>query len=1692
MKLYRVVAFMLAVVLSLSVYPMTSVASDHVHNDTLVFINDVAHSEQEPNVIYTKEYGGVGEIFSDSIRSVFIFTQDDPFIEEDIELLAEYLLSNEGKTVVVLSDGTLTGDVRNGQIMIDLLNMYPDTIYVTDGEMSAITDPSGDIETVAGDRCIDFTYVTLDAHAELYVYADGDCELHTHSHEEKTASKSVTVYNDDGTPDVTETSEEDVTTPEEDTTAPEEDTEPAVCDHEYESVVTPPDCTERGYTTHTCKHCGDSYVDNYTDASHTPGAEATCTDPQVCTGCGEVLAETIDHTPGTDATCIDPQVCTECGETLTEATDHTPGEAATCTEPQKCVNCDFIYQAATGHTAEEKPCDEDATCIKCGELARVAGQHAYTSVVTPPTCTEQGYTTFTCSTCGDVTTGDNVPATGHTAEEKPCDEAAMCAVCGELARAAGQHAYTSVVTSPTCTEDGYTTFTCSTCGDVTTGDNVAATGHTAEEKPCDEAAMCAVCGELARAAGQHAYTSVVTPPTCTEQGYTTFTCSSCGDVTTGDNVAATGHTAEEKPCDEDATCIKCGELARAAGQHAYTSVVTPPTCTEQGYTTFTCSVCGDITVDDEVAAKGHIPGDAATCTTPQKCVNCDYICEEAKGHTPGDAATCTTPQKCVNCDYIYEEAKGHKYNSVVTPPTCTEKGYTTFTCSACGHKYTDNYVDATKHDYTPTVTPPACTAEGYTTYYCPDCGDEYVGDFVPAEGHKYTHTVTPPTCTENGYTTHTCVHGDDEYIDSYTDPTGHAEGDAATCTTPQICTVCEIVLADALGHAHIPTVVPPTCTEDGYTIHECSRCDDEYKTDTVAKLEHDYTVVVTPPTCTEQGYTTHTCKRGDYEYVDAYTVATGHTDGPAATCTTPQICTVCEIVLADALGHAHIPTVVPPTCTEDGYTIHECSRCDDDYKTDTVEMLGHDIAFVVIPPTCTTDGYTANTCQRCKHSYTSDKVDRLNHLPNIEAATCTDDMVCTRVGCNTVIEKAKGHTLGEDATCTTPQICTVCKEEIKSENGHIYGPAPTCTDPQVCLSCDEVLNPAKGHTPTAEADCLNAQTCTVCEAVLVEALGHDYRGAGTVKTQPTCTEAGYTTYTCQRQGCGESHKDDYVDPKGHSYGAWSTVTAATCTADGQRKKTCRNCGDEVTEVLTKLGHNYTSTVTKPTCTTEGYTTHKCSRCGNIYTDTNTVALGHDLKVTVIPAECEKDGYTHRECKRTGCGYEDTIDPTTATGHNWSGWVTVREPSFFQPGISERECKNCHVTQQYSIEQTDDTTPPTGSIKVKTSEYTTFPSNVENELFYPDRFDVTFSATDDESGMKSLEYYVSHKALTFEEVKNIDDWTSAQTSTLGTHQIVDEAEYVIYLRMYDKANNVSYIGSNGVVLDKTAPKITGIKDGGVYCKSMTAVAHDKYIKQVYYNGVAQTINSNNRATIKLEASDKTQTIKVVDKAGNSTEYSVMIYSAHTPGADATCTESQTCTKCGETVTETLGHNWDAGVVTKAPTATSEGVKTYTCGRCKTTKTEVIPKVDMNDKKIASTYFHVSDTEETISKITAGTTVAQFLDQLDNKDYLVLYTAGGEEITDTTALIGTGMILKLISGGAEFDRAELIVDGDVDGNGKITTTDTTIIRAHQLKTQALSGVYFKAADLDLSGAVNSTDCAIVTSHNLKKHTITGQQH
>ncbi len=130
---------------------------------------------------------------------------------------------------------------------------------------------------------------------------------------------------------------------------------------------------------------------------------------------------------------------------------------------------------------------------------------------------------------------------------------------------------------------------------------------------------------------------------------------------------------------------------------------------------------------------------------------------------------------------------------------------------------------------------------------------------------------------------------------------------------------------------------------------------------------------------------------------------------------------------------------------------------------------------------------------------------------------------------------------------------------------------------------------------------------------------HDYQA---VVTAPTCTEKGYTAYTCPL--CGDSYAADEVDALGHDMGEWKVTTAATCTEKGVETRECSRGDKTETRDLAALGHDYKEEVTAPTCTEKGYTTYTCTRCDDSYKGNDMDALGHDFVNHVCKVCSEKE------------------------------------------------------------------------------------------------------------------------------------------------------------------------------------------------------------------------------------------------------------------------------------------------------------------------------------------------------------------------------------------------------------------------------------------------------------------------------------
>jgi hypothetical protein len=351
--------------------------------------------------------------------------------------------------------------------------------------------------------------------------------------------------------------------------------------------------------------------------------------------------------------------------------------------------------------------------------------------------------------------------------------------------------------------------------------------------------------------------------------------------------------------------------------HVFNSgvITTSPTCTVEGVSTRTCTLCGDTEIN-VIAALGH--------TTETKNAR-KATCTET-GYT-GDTVCTVCNQTITNGESI--SALGHTWNDgvVTISATCTTAGVGTYTCTVCNTSKTEA-IKALGHSYTATVVAPTCTAKGYTLYECTRCAASYKDSETAMADHELTlQNTKEETCIVTGYTGDMVCTVCGQIIAQGTtiSALGHTWNDgmvtfSATCTTAGVktysCTVCDATKAEtikALGHSYTATVIAPTCTAKGYTLYECTRCAASYKDAETAIIAHSWNAgtVTTSATCTTDGVKTYTCTECDE--------------------------TKTEPVLA--LGHSYTVTVVAPTYTAGGYTLHECIRCDNSYKSDETEKL---------------------------------------------------------------------------------------------------------------------------------------------------------------------------------------------------------------------------------------------------------------------------------------------------------------------------------------------------------------------------------------------------------------------------------------------------------------------------------------------------------------------------------------------------------------------------------------------------------------------------------------------------------------------------------------------------------------------------------------------------------------------------------
>lgn len=528
-----------------------------------------------------------------------------------------------------------------------------------------------------------------------------------------------------------------------------------------------------------------------------------------------------------------------------------------------------------------------------------------------------------------------------------------------------------------------------------------------------------------------------------------------------------------------------------------------------------------------------------------------------------------------------------------------------------------------------------------------------------------------------------------------------------------------------------------------------------------------------------------------------------------------------------------------------------------------------------------------------------------------------------------------------------------------------------------------------------------------------------------VVTQPTCTERGYTTYTCAH--CGYSYTDDYVSALGHNWDDGVITVEPTEDTPGERKYTCFSCGETKTEAIDAVEHehSYVPDVTQPTCTESGYTTHTCSQCGHSYVDSYVDPAGHsygDWSQTQAPS-CTASGTERRDCSK--CSHSEQRE-VSALGHSFTNYTSDANATCTNDGTKTAKCdRGCGST---------DTVTDAGS--------------ATGHSFT----DTITAPTCTEQGYTTHACHCGHSY--------VDTFVAA----VG-HQ---------YGQWYEsKAPTCTQAGEKRRDCD--------------VCDhyEFTAVSAKGHSYSDWAEIKAPTCTEKGEKRRECSDCDHYES-EGIDPKGHS-------FTAYVSEANATCTEDGTKTAqcdhgCGatDTIADTgsrTGHQFSAWYTVKPATTEEEGQERRDCEKCGHYEERAIP-VRTGPEKITSDIYEVG--EDTIRKIPAGTTIADFLEGIPEAEFLWFYKDGKEVSADS--LVSTGMEIHLIVGDALIRKYTLVVTGDTNGDGSISITDMLAVKSHILKKKTLDGAFFLAGDVNSDGNISITDFIQIKSHILGKSSVT----
>lgn len=340
-------------------------------------------------------------------------------------------------------------------------------------------------------------------------------------------------------------------------------------------------------------------------------------------------------------------------------------------------------------------------------------------------------------------------------------------------------------------------------------------------------------------------------------------------------------------------------------------------------------------------------------------------------------------------------------------------------------------------------------------------------------------------------------------------------------------------------------------------------------------------------------------------------------------------------------------------------------------------------------------------------------------------------------------------------------------------------------------------------------------------------------------------------------------------------------------------------------------------------------------------------LATDAVVQVAGTSGANDWYTSNVTLTAPDGFEitdnlDTSDIETTTWGNAISPVTdngTKEITYYlknSSGISA--AKNITIKK--------DSVAPSAEISVGTNKWNTFLTTITFGLFFKETKTISISAEDAASGIDKVYYYKTNEAKSEDVIKGLADsnWTEGNSFNVSSDE-----QFIVYAKAVDKAGNATYISSDGMTYDATAPVVTISATGGAYTGTSSgtdvyddsanvaiSVVETRALDTFTYtiDGGASTPISGTSKNITIDtAGSHVIAVTATDKAGNTdTKSKTVIIYKDAPAL--TITPAENITFDGESIAEgvdfTVNKNGNSGEIIYSYKTKDAADSTYQSG------------------------------------------------------------------------------------------------------------------------------------------------------------------